>query len=140
MGILDKLFRKKRESEEIKKETSKNETETSISLLEEICRDDPETYEALYDVMFLDPTRIETTLKEAASKAKELEKSGEASRAAFYYQIAGGLALYEGDVSKVKEYFSKCEELTKKKFKILKNPEKAVEKAQEYYKRYLKKQ
>jgi len=49
------------------------------------------------------------------------------------------LAIHEGDVKKVIEYFSKCEKVSQgTKYPILKNPEKAVAKAQEYYKEYLK--
>ena len=131
MRVFDKLFKKKKISEEEVKE----KPESALTELEEICKDDPEVYEALRNTMFLDPTKIEITLKEAVSKAEKLEKSGDLARAAFYYEIAGGLAIYEGDVSKVKKYFAKCAELTKKKFKILDIPEKAVEKAQEYYKK-----
>lgn len=55
-----------------------------------------------------------------------------------WYQIAGGLAIYEGDVEKVVEYFSKCEKLSGASYPILKNPQKAVAKAQEYYEKFLK--
>jgi hypothetical protein len=55
------------------------------------------------------------------------------------YEIAGGLAIYEGNVEKVVEFYSECERLSPdKKYPILKNPEKAVAKAQEYYQKYLK--
>jgi hypothetical protein len=49
------------------------------------------------------------------------------------------LAIYEGDAEKVAEYFGKCEKLLpQKSYPILKNPEKAVAKAQDYYQKYLK--
>ena len=131
MGILDR-FRKKKE--EKKKAAAKTRTE-----LEEICGDDKETYEALYNTMFLDPRKITTSMKEAAENAKKFEKEKDLVRARTWYEIAGGLAIYEGNVKKVVEYFSECEKISPNtKYSILKNPEKAVAKAQEYYKKYLK--
>ncbi len=131
LGLLDR-FRKKKKKEE--------ETEVEkISELEQLCGDDKETYEALFKIIFLDPRKIEASIKEAAKKAGNFEKAKDSLRAKLWYQIAGGLAIYEGDVENVKKYFSKCEELAQgTKYSILKNPEKAVAKAQEYYKKYLK--
>jgi len=131
LGLLDRFRKKKKEEEETEVET--------ISELEQLCGDDKETYEALFNIIFLDPRKIEASVKEAAKKARNFEKSKDSLRAKLWYQIAGGLAIYEGDVENVKKYFSKCEELAPgTKYSILKNPEKAVAKAQEYYKKYLK--
>ncbi|MBX5327784.1 MAG: hypothetical protein QHH18_02515 [Candidatus Bathyarchaeota archaeon] len=48
------------------------------------------------------------------------------------------MAIYEGDVKRVVEFFSAAEKLSPNaRYTILKNPEKAVAKAQEYYKKYL---
>jgi hypothetical protein len=134
LSIFDR-FRKKKE------EQTKMDTETvkTITELEQICGDDKETYEALHNTMFLDPTKITTSMKEAAENAKKLEKEKDFIRARTWYEIAGGLAIYEGNVKKVVEYFSECQKLSPNtKYLILKNPEKAVAKAQEYYKKYLK--
>lgn len=132
MGLLDR-FRKKKE-----KKTNVEAVKT-MTELEQLCGDDKETYEALLNTMFLDPRKIETPMKDAAKKAKKFEKEKEPLRAKIWYEIAGGLAIYEEDVKKVTEYFSKCEKLSPEtKYPILKNPEKAVAKAQEYYKKYLK--
>lgn len=109
-----------------------------ITELEEFCGDDRETYEALFNTMFLDPRRIGITIEEAYENAKKFEKNENFTRAAIWYKIAGGLAIYKGDVKKVKEYFRKCEEFLGVKFPILKNPEKAISKAQEFYQKYLK--
>jgi hypothetical protein len=134
MGILDR-FRKKKEEQ---KETE-TQTEKTITQLEEFCGDDKETYEALYNTMFLDPGKITISMKEAAENAKKFEKEKDFVRARTWYEIAGGLAIYEGNVKKVVEYFSECQKLSPNtKYSILKNPEKAVAKAQEYYKKYLK--
>ena len=132
MGLLDR-FRKKKEKP---KESLKQEK--IVSDLERICGDDKETYEALRWTMFLYPQKIEISLTDAVKKAKESEKRGDTLGAKMWYEIAGGLAIYEGDVTKVKEYFGKCAKLSpNRSYLILKNPEKAIERAQEYYKKYL---
>lgn len=133
MGILDRLTRKT-------KEERKKEIERKIELteLEKLCADEPEIYEALKDTMLLDPRNIDFSIEDAVAKAKEFERKKENLRAATWYKIAGGLAIYEADVSKIKEYFGKFSKLTKKELKILEIPEKAMKKAHEYYSRILK--
>ena len=134
MSFLKKLIRKKKE--EVKFAASQEIKKTE---LEEICGDDRETYNALKDTMFLDPRKIGTTMEEAEEKAKEFEKSGDRIRARVCYQTAGGLAIYTGNVPKVKQFFSKCKELSPNEdYKILEIPERAVKKAQEYYQKHLK--
>jgi hypothetical protein len=134
MSFFKKLIRKK------KKEGRKVATgEVKKIELEEICGDDKEVYEALVDTMFLDPRKVGTSMEEAAKKAKDFEKSGDLIRARMNYHTAGGLAIYEGNVKKVVEYFSQCQKISPNiSYPILKNPEKAVAKAQEFYKKYLK--
>ena len=134
MGLLD-FLRKKEKKEEAKTAT---ESQREITELEKLCGDDKETYEALLNTMFLDPKKIGVSMKEAAENAKKFEKEKDLTRARVWYQIAGGLAIYEGDVEKVVEYFGKCEKLSGTSYPILKNPEKAVAKAQEYYEKFLK--
>jgi len=127
MGILDRILRKKEEKTEFKK---------SLSSLELLCSDDPEVYEALHEVMFLDPRKIEHSFKEAMEKAK---KSKDKANATFWYRVAGGLAIYHGDIEKVKECYRRLAKLRPElNLKILECTEKAVKKAQEYYKKYLK--
>jgi len=129
VGKLNKIRRKKKEEITPTKK---------MSPLEELCGDDKETYEALFKTMFLDPRKTGTTLKEAAENAKKSEKAKDFVKARVWYEIAGGLAIYEGDVKKVVEFFSASEKLSPStKYGILKDPEKAVAKAQEYYKQYL---
>jgi hypothetical protein len=133
LGLLDR-FRKKEGKKTVDVETKKTVTE-----LEQFCGNDKETYEALRDSMFLDPRKTETSMKGAADNAKKSEKEKDFVKARVWYEVAGGLAIYEGNVKKVVEYFSECERISPDiKYPILKNPEKAVEKAQEYYKKYLK--
>ena len=130
LGLLDR-FRKKKKTDV--------ETTKTISELEQLCGDDKETYEALFHTMFLDPRKVGTSMKEAADNAKKFEKAKDFVKARTWYEIAGGLAIYEGNVKKVVEFFSEIEKISPDtKYTILKNPEKAVAKAQEYYKQYLK--
>ena len=134
LGLLNIFRKKKKEKEKADVEPTKVMTE-----LEKLCGDDRETYEALLNTMFLDPRKLEVSMKEAAKNAKKFEKAKDSLRAKICYEIAGGLAIYEGDVKKVAKFFSKCEKISPgTKYPILKNPETAVAKAQEYYKRYLK--
>jgi hypothetical protein len=129
LGLLDR-FRKKKKTDV--------ETTKTISKLEQFCGDDKETYEALLNTMFLDPRKVGTSMKEAADNAKKFEKAKDFVKARMWYEIAGGLAIYEGNVKKVVEFFSEIEKISPDtKYTILKNPEKAVAKAQEYYKQYL---
>jgi hypothetical protein len=135
--MLDLLgrFRKRRKEE---KDTDMKQAKI-ITTLEEFCGDDKETYEALFHTMFLDPRKVESSMKEAVENAKKLEKAKDATRARIWYEIAGGLAIYEGNVKKVVEFFSEAEKISPEmKYTILKDPEKAVAKAQEYYKQYLR--
>jgi hypothetical protein len=112
---------------------------TVVTDLERLCGDDKETFEALKQAMFLDPRNLETSLKDASERAKKGEKDKSPLLATQLYEIAGALAIYEGDAKKVAEYFGKCEKLSpQRKYPILNNPEKAVAKAQEYYKKFLK--
>lgn len=113
---------------------------TTTTDLEKLFADDKETYEALRHVMFLDPRKAETTSRDAAEKARKAEKDGRKPVIVTQmYEVAGSLAIYEGDAKKVAEYFGKCEKLSpERKYPILKNPEKAVAKAKEYYEKFLK--
>jgi len=134
VGFLDR-FRKKKVEEEIVAEKEKVE----MSALERICKGDKEIYQALRGTMFLDPRNIGVSMKEAEKNAKDFEKKGDTAKARTWYRTAGGLAIHEGDVKKVKEYFGKCAELSPENdYPILKIPERAVDKAREYYQEHLK--
>jgi hypothetical protein len=133
LGLLDRFRRKKKEQKiQVK-------SEKSLTELEGICKGDQETYESLSNAMFLDPRKIDVSMSTAAKEAKKHEKAKDLLRARVWYEIAGGLAIYEGDAKKVIEYFGKSEKISPEiKYPILENPKKAVAKAQEYYKKYLK--
>jgi hypothetical protein len=108
-----------------------------LTALEQICENDKETYEALRHVIFLDPRKIDVTMKQAVDNAKSAEKQKDISRARMWYEVAGGLAIYEGNVKKVVEYYSAAARVTGEKYPIVDNAQKAVAKAQEYYKQHL---
>lgn len=121
-----------------KKDENPVDVVTRVSELEQICEGDKETYEALLQTMFLDPRKIDAPIKDAADNAKKFEKEKNPARARIWYDIAGGLAIYQGNAKKVTEYFGESQRISKMQYPILKNTEKAVTKAQEYYKKYLK--
>ena len=134
MGLLDRFRGKEKEEEEkgIRTEESSTELETFLG-------NDQKTYGALFNAMFLDPRKISGSMSEAAKKAKKFEESKDIVRAKIWYEIAGGLAIYEGDAKRAKEYFSKSQKISPStKYPILKNTEDAVAKAQEYYEKHLK--
>lgn len=134
MGILDRLRRKKKKEEKVEERVK-----TELSSLEQICSDDKEAYEALRDTMLLDPSKVEMSMEEAVEKAKSFENQDDNLRAAVWYQVAGGLAIWKGDVKKVKRYFRRCAKLTNRNYPILENTERAVKKAQEYYQKHSEK-
>jgi hypothetical protein len=135
MGVLDRLRKKKVEKETVEKK----EAVETMSDLERVCSGDKEVYEALRGTIFLDPRNIEISMKDSEKRAKGLEKKGDKLGARTWYETAGGLAIYKGDVEKVKKYFGKCAELSPdSNYTILKIPERAVSKAQEYYQKHLK--
>jgi len=113
------------------------EDKQNVSELEQLAGSDKETYEALFSTMFLDPRKVETSLKQAADNAKKSEKAGDMARAGMWYEVAGGLAIYEGNIEKVVEHYTDAARVTGRQYLILKNPEKAVAIAQEYYKKVL---
>ena len=134
LGLLDRFRKGKKEEKNFAIEQPKIVTE-----LERLCGGDKEMFEALFHTMFLDPRKVKVSMKEAVENAKKFEKAKDYVRAKAWYEVAGGLAIYEGDTEKVKEFFGKCEKISPEaKYSILKNPEKAVAKAQEYYKKHLK--
>ena len=115
MGITKRLSRKKEIEEKPK-----------LTELEQICLNDSEVYEALKDTMFLNPLRIDVSFDDAVSNARKFEKEKNYLKAALWYKIAGGLAIYKGDINKVRECFGKYAKLTGKKLKILEVTEEAV--------------
>ena len=136
MGLLDRFRKKKTKEDTLTKQTKGVKEATD---LEKICADDKESYEALRESMLLDPRKLDVPMKDSVEKAKSFEKQGKKVEARIWYEVAGGLAIYEGNVEKVKKYFSKCKELSPNStYPILEIPEKAVSKAQEYYRKYLK--
>lgn len=133
MGVLDRFRRKKKKSGKISAESA-----TITTDLEKLCGGDNETYEALLNTMALDPRKIGISLKDAVENAKKAEREKDFAVAGEMYRVAGSLMIYEGNARKAAELFSEAQRvLPDEKFTFLKNPEKAVAKAQEYYKKYL---
>ena len=120
-----------------KKQNKTTVPQRSLTELEKLCADDKETYDALFTVIFLDPRKIETPVKQASDNAKRFEKEKDMVSARMWYEVAGGLSIYEGNAKKVAEYYGGAARVTGQEYLILKNPEKAVAKAQEYYSKYL---
>ena len=108
-----------------------------MSDLQQLVGNDKETYDALASTMFLNPKNIDSSMKQAAEIAMKADADGDRAKAGMWYHVAGGLAIYEGNVKKVADYFGIAERLTGRHYGILKNPEKAVAAAQEYYKKFL---
>jgi hypothetical protein len=130
---LPSIFGKKEE------ETKVDTKEKMTTNLDRVVGNDKETYDALAKAMFLDPRKVGMSMEEAAENAKKAEKNRELTRAAIWYRVAGGLAIYENNPEKVEEYFGKSEKLwPERKYPIVKNAEKPVAVAQEYYKKFLK--
>ena len=126
-----------RRKEEKKTEAQKVQKVEKISELELLAGNDKIAYEALAQVMFLDPRKIETSMKQAIDNAKKAEKDGDIAKAGMWYEVAGGLAIYEGNVKKVVENYGEARRVIGREYKILESPEKAVALAQDYYKKYL---
>jgi hypothetical protein len=131
MKLMNKLRRKKEETVKV------GQTKV-VTDLDRLFGNDKETVDALMHTMFLDPRKVGMKSKDAAENAARFEKAKNTLMANTWYEIAGSLAIYEGDVEKVVEYFEKCQGLMPiSEYTVLKNPEKMVAKAQEYYKQTL---
>ena len=144
MGLLG-FFRRKKEVKE-REEEGKTES-TEKSLLEELCGDDTELFSVLSRTVLLDPSRLlEEGIDPYIKRAQEFEEKKDFLRARVNYQVAGELALYEGDLAKARDFFKKCAQLEpnteyKKIFAYFNkkaNAEKALKVAQEYYARTAK--
>jgi poly-D-alanine transfer protein DltD len=84
---------------------------TQKTVLEKLCGNDRELFNALSRTIMLNP---EATVKEGMEsyneKAHEHEKAGNNMRARIAYQVAGEIALYEGKISEVQKFFKKAAE------------------------------
>ena len=135
---FEKRFKKNEKSAKPTEAVEKKEESVD---LKSFCGEDTELLAMLKDNILLNPAR--TTMEEAEKKAKELESLETANliSAGMYYKFAGCIALFNGNVKKVKKHFSKYHRLfPEKPIPILNNPEKAVAKAQEYYQKCMQKE
>ena len=121
------------------KSAEKSTEKLKLSDLEEICGDDKEVYEALLETMYLDPRKIKITIDQALEKAKDFEREKNVHRARVMYDIAGGLAIYEGNSVRVKQFFGKSSKLNPDyPYPILNVTERAISRAKEFYEKHLK--
>ena len=117
----------------------KSSDKPRLSDLEEICGDDKEVYEALLETLYLDPRKIKITIDQALEKAKDFERQKNSHRARVLYDIAGGLAIYEGNAVKAKQFFGKSSKLNPDyPYPILNVTERAIARAKEFYDKHLK--
>ena len=134
------LFRRKRKREE--KHVEK--TEEVRDRLKELCGDDKELYEDLTRSLYLNQEMARNAIaselgcqKITSEKVMEIAKKYENQnplKARVYYEHAGSLALYEGNIQVVKKAFKKVAELSGREYLgIMKNPEKAIKIAKMYY-------
>lgn len=112
------------------------------TILDELCGNDKDLLDTLSRTIMVNP---EATLKEGidfyVEKAQQYEKSGDVVRARVSYQVAGEIALYEGNTAQTQEFFKKAAEAdpnysNKKLFDYFgkkKNAERAVAVAKEFY-------
>jgi len=130
------FFKRKKKEEQ---EKAKPEEKT---LLEQLCGEDSELYEALSRTTLLNPSQaLEQGIESYVRQAKEFEERGNPLRARIMYQMAGQIALHEGKTDQVQEFFKKCAETEtnpemKKAYEFYttkKNLSKAVTTAKEYY-------
>jgi hypothetical protein len=140
-SIRFKWFKRKPKEEKVEE---KKEEKPRADFLREACGDDERLYSALLMSRLLDPQRVLTaaggvtkTLKDYVKEGKEHEKKGDNIRARVMYRVAGGLALYEGDLEQVKRNFKKCAELYNDQtyMVIVENPKKAINIVRQTYKR-----
>jgi hypothetical protein len=138
MGLLD-FLRGKKETKKTKEETPES---AETSLLEELCKGDTNLFNALSHTLLLNPQRlVKEGIESQVKQAEESRKNKDLLRARIHYQAAGEIALYEGKLEQMREFFKKCAELEadpeyKKVFTYFSrkaNAEKALKVAQEYY-------
>jgi len=79
-----------------------------MNRLQELTLSDAELYQSLSRTLFIEPKRINTSLETALSQASDFEVKGDKIRAEVWYRIAGGIALFRGDVAGVRKYFDKA--------------------------------
>jgi len=132
--------RRKKETEEIAEKKVEEKT-----LLEELCKGDNQLLRAMSRTLLLnlEMTKKAGEVDARIESAQEFEKKQDFLKARIEYQVAGELALYEGNTAQVQKFFKKAAEVdptypNKDAFEFLakkENAEKAVAIAKEYYAR-----
>ena len=133
MKIL-RLFHKSKKEKEEKVETGK-ESPKPLEL-KVFCGDNVDVYNALEETYPMNILSFpnDFLMEETLEKAREKEKSGDLYSVGLEYRIAGQIALCNGDIEGVRNFFGKAQKLTGKRYLILGVVLKsAVEKAQKYH-------
>ena len=108
--------------------------------LRELTGGDNDLFSAMSRLMFLDPKKIMIPLDRVLSETQEYEAQGNKLRAEVGYRIAGGIALYKGDLDGVNKYFSKAASFSSDSHPeyqiILKRSSEAVAVAKKYYEEF----
>ena len=108
--------------------------------LRELTGGDNDLFSAMSRLMFLDPKKIMIPLDRVLSETQEYEAQGNKLRAEVGYRIAGGIALYKGDLDGVNKYFSKAASFASDSHPeyqiILKRSSEAVAVAKKYYEEF----
>lgn len=107
--------------------------------IDSLCRGDKDLSEALKRAFFINPGRIPNTAKSFEEIGKKMEQGGNRLLARVNYEIAGRLALMNGDAESIRRFFSKSAELESdehlaKIFKTLSSKcQEAANAAEKYY-------
>jgi hypothetical protein len=108
--------------------------------LRELSGGDTDLYGALSRLIFLDPKKITLPLDAVLEEAQDYERQGNKLRAEVGYRIAGGIALYRGDVDGVNRHFAKAASFAGDSHPeyqvILKRSSDAVAIARKYYEEF----
>jgi len=138
------LFRGKRKEQV--KETATPSSPDKI-LIEELCGNDKELCEASSILILVNPELVVTNgVDSFAAKAQEHEMAKDFVSARIAYQVAGEIALFEGDLQKALSLFKKAAEVDpsytfRKVFNYIskeENAERLFAVAQEFYSRMQK--
>lgn len=135
------LFRRK-PKEEVK--GAQAQPSPDKTLIEELCGSDKELCDASSILLLMNPELVvREGVDSFAAKAQEYERAKDTLKARIAYQVAGGIALYEGKLSQAQSLFKKAAEIDpsysfRRVFDYInkkENAERVLAVAQKYYSR-----
>ena len=142
MALLGFFRKKEKDTTEKKKEPHVAPKAEPKTLLDELCGGNKELREALSRALLLNPESVvKEGIESHIEKAEEYEKAQRPTNARIEYQVAGQIALHDGKLPQMQEFFKKAAEIEpdspyKKAFQYLsrkENADKAVAVAKEFY-------